>query len=66
MWVMWKLVLVRLEIVLTLMQYVYTVCAERTRGSKIVLDVPNGTPRCWGSLESHLSPFGDRFGVDAR
>jgi hypothetical protein len=26
-----------------------TVCAERSRGSKIVLDAPNGTPRCRGS-----------------
>jgi hypothetical protein len=49
MWVMWKLILVRLGIVLTLTQDMCTVCTERTRGSKFVLDAPNGTPRCRGS-----------------
>jgi len=34
-----------LEIVLILTQDGCTVCAERTIGSKIVLDTPNGTPR---------------------
>ena len=41
----WKLVLVRLEIVLMLSQDRCTVCVERTIGSKIVLDAPDGTPR---------------------
>jgi hypothetical protein len=41
----WKLVLVRLEMVLILPQDRCTVCAERTIGSKIVLDAPGGTPR---------------------
>ena len=41
----WKLVLVRLEIVLMLMQDRCTVWVERIIGSKIVLDAPNGTPR---------------------
>ena len=41
----WKLVLVRLEIVLILMQDRCTVCTERTIGSEIVLDPPDGTPR---------------------
>ena len=40
-----KLVPVRLEIVLILTQDRYTVCAEHTIGSKIVLDAPDGTPR---------------------
>ena len=40
-----KLVLVRLEIVLILAQDWCTVCAERTKGSEIILDVPDGTPR---------------------
>ena len=41
----WKLILVRLEIVLILTQDRYTGCAERTRSSKIILDAPDGTPR---------------------
>ena len=41
----WKLVLVRLEIVLILMQDRCTVCVEHTVGSEIVLDAPDGTPR---------------------
>jgi hypothetical protein len=39
-----KLILVRLEIVLILMQDSCIVCAERTIGSEIILDAPNGTP----------------------
>jgi hypothetical protein len=41
----WKLVSVHLEIVVILSQDSCMVCAERTIGSKIILDVPNGTPR---------------------
>ena len=40
-----KLVSVRLEIVLVLVQDRSTVCGERTIGSKIILDAPNGTRR---------------------
>ena len=36
---------VNLEIVLILTQHRCPVCAERTIGSKIVLDAPDGTPR---------------------
>ena len=36
---------VRLEMVLVLVQDWCTVCAERTIGSDIVLDAPDGTPR---------------------
>jgi hypothetical protein len=39
------LVLVCLETVLILTQDRCTVCVERTIGSKIVLDAPDGTPR---------------------
>jgi hypothetical protein len=39
------LVLVYLDIVLTLTQDRSTVCAERTVGSEIILDAPDGTPR---------------------
>jgi hypothetical protein len=44
-WVMWNLVLVRLETVLVSVQYRCMVCTERTAGSKIILDTPDGTPR---------------------
>jgi hypothetical protein len=41
----WKRDLVCLEIVLLLTQDGCVVCAERTAGSDVVLDTPNGTPR---------------------
>jgi hypothetical protein len=41
-----------LEIVLILMQDRYTVCAEHTTDSEIVLGAPDGTPRWRGSSES--------------
>jgi hypothetical protein len=44
-WVMWNLVLVRLETVLVLVQYRCIVCAERTMGSEIILDATDSTPR---------------------
>jgi hypothetical protein len=45
MWVMWKLVSVRLEIVLILTIDRCTVCAEPTIGLEMVLDKADGTPR---------------------
>jgi hypothetical protein len=41
----WKLVSVRLEIVLILTQDRCNVCAKRTIGSEIILDEPDATPR---------------------
>jgi hypothetical protein len=41
----WKLGTVHLEIVLLLMHDWCTVCGERTIGSKIVLEAPDGTPK---------------------
>jgi hypothetical protein len=41
----WKLILVRLEIVVILTQDWCTVCIERTIVLEIVLDAPDGTPR---------------------
>jgi hypothetical protein len=41
----WKLVSVRLEIVLILTHDRCTVCVEHTIGSKIVLHAPDETPR---------------------
>jgi hypothetical protein len=45
MYVKRKLVSVRLEIVLVLVQGRCTVCAEHTIGLEIILDAPDGTPR---------------------
>ena len=42
--VMWNLVSIRLEIVLVLVLDGWTVCVERTIGSEIILDAPDGTP----------------------
>ena len=39
------LISVCLDIVLILTQYWCAVCAERTIGSEIILDAPDGTPR---------------------
>jgi len=44
-WLKWKLVLVRLEILLILTQDRCTVCSKCTTGSEIILDIPDGTPR---------------------
>jgi hypothetical protein len=45
MWVKVNLVSKRLEMLLLSVQDRCIVCAKRTIGSVIVLDVPNGTPR---------------------
>ena len=49
---MCTLILVCLEIVLVLTQDRCTVCAERTIGSEIVLDAPDGTLGDVGHVES--------------
>ena len=51
---MWNLVSIRLEIVLVFVQDRCTVCAKRTIGSEIVLDAPDGTPRCRGSVKLEI------------
>jgi hypothetical protein len=43
-WVVWNLILVRLETVLVLVQDRCTVCTEHTIGIEIVLDALDGTP----------------------
>jgi hypothetical protein len=43
-----------------------TVCAERTIGSEIVLDAPDGTPSNMGQAKSHFGAFGDGVSVGAR
>jgi hypothetical protein len=44
-WVVWNLVLVRLETVFVSVQDRCTVCTEHTIGIKIILDAQDGTPR---------------------
>ena len=44
-----------------------TVCAKRTIGSEIVLDAPDGTPRCRGSVNLEIGRIlmQDRYPVCA-
>ena len=42
---MWNLILVRLETVLVQVQDTCKVCVERTMGTEIDLNAPDGTPR---------------------
>jgi hypothetical protein len=61
-----ELYLVRLEIVRILTQGRCTVCTERTIGSQIVWDAPDGLVSDMGRMESRFSPFGDSVSVSAR
>ena len=77
MYVTWKLVSVRFEILLVLAQDRCTVCAECTSGMEIILAAPDGTPRDEGQVKAHFSafrvsdvearfgPFGDSVNLDA-
>jgi len=49
MWVTWKLVSVRFEIVLISMQDRCTICADGAIVSEVMLGAPDGTPRLHGS-----------------
>ena len=61
----WKLISVRVEIVVILTQDRCSVCAEHTIGSEIILDAPM-EPICEvGHVESHFGLFGDSVGVGA-
>ena len=40
-------------------------CAERSIGSEIILDAPDGTPRDTGHVESRFGSFGDGVRVGA-
>ena len=61
----WKLISVRLEIVLILTQDRCTVCVERTIGSKIILDAPDRLLGDMGHVESLFFLFGDCVSVGA-
>jgi hypothetical protein len=41
------------------------VCVEHTIGSEIMLEAPDGTPRCVGHVESRFGLFGDSVSVGA-
>ena len=62
----WKLVSVRLEIVLILTQDRSMVCVERTIGSEIILDAPMELLGDMGHVEPRFDPFGDSVSVGAR
>ena len=63
---MWNLVSVYLEIVLILMQYRCTVCAEGTTGSEIILDTPMELQGDEAQVDARFGPFGDSANLDAR
>ena len=54
------------DLVLILMQDRCTVCVERTIGSELVLDAPNGILGDVGHVESHFFPFEGRVSLGAR
>ena len=62
----WKLVSVHLEIVLILMKDRCTVCVERTIGSEIGLDAPDGLLGDEAYVEALFRPFGDSANPDVR
>jgi hypothetical protein len=57
---------VHLEIALIMTRDRGTVCNERTIGSSIVLDAPDGTYKGRGSCGISFSQFGERVSVSAR
>ena len=61
-----KLVSVHLETVLILTHDRCTVCVERTIGSEIVLDAPDGTTSNEALVEAHFGTLGDSANLDAR
>ena len=64
--VLWKLVLVRLEIVLVSVQDRCTVCAKRTIGLDNIINAPMVLLGDEAQVEAHFSPFGDSVNLDAR
>jgi hypothetical protein len=66
MWVLWNLILVRLEMVFVSVQDRCMVFTKHTIGSKIVLDAPEELLGDVGHLESRFSPFGDSVRIGAR
>ena len=65
-WVMWNLVLVRLEMVLVSVQDRCTVCTEHTIGSENIWTHPMELLGDVGHVESGFGPFGDGVSIGAR
>jgi hypothetical protein len=63
---MWNLVLIHLETVLELVQDWCTVYTKYTIGSEIILNRPNGTPRCVAQVDAPFGLFGDSANLDTR
>jgi hypothetical protein len=63
--VKWKLILVRLEIVLTMAQHRCTVWDERAIRSEIVLDTPMELLGDVGQIEARIGVFGDSVNLSA-
>jgi hypothetical protein len=57
---------VHLEMVFVSVQDRCTVCAKRTIGSEIILDVPDGTLGDEALLEACFGPFRDSANLDVR
>ena len=66
MLVLWKLVSVRLEIVLVLVQDRCTVCAKHTIGLDIVFNALMVLLGDEAQVEARFSPFGESANLDAR
>ena len=64
-WVLWNLVLDRLEIVLVSVEDRYMVCAKRTTGSDIVFNAPMLLLGDEAQVEAPFSPFGDSANLGA-
>ena len=65
-WVLWNLVLDRLETVLVLVEDRCMVCAKRTIGSDIVFNAPMVLLGDEAQVEAPFSLFGDSANLDAR
>ena len=65
-WVLWNLVLDRLEIVLVSVQDWCTVCAKRTIGLGIVFNAPMALLGDEAQVEARFSPCGDSANLDVR
>ena len=65
-WVLWNLVLDRLEIVLVSVEDRCMVCAKRTTGSDIVFNALMVLLGDEDQVEAPFSPFGDSANLDAR
>jgi hypothetical protein len=42
------------------------VCPKRTIGSEIILDAPDGTPRCMAQMDAHFGLLGECANLDTR